>query len=492
MYIVAHPDDSLVFQSPSLLQNIQSNSYVRTVHLTAGDDGLDESYWGEREAGLEAAYAQIAGAANSWTISSLAGSHQIVLDTLNAQPQITLVFMRLPDGGFADGTGTAMYGYQSLMQLWQGTESTITAVDGLSSYSLQDLINTLASMMSSFQPQLIATQDFVNTFGDGDHMDHYATANLAQSAHEMFTSPHNFVGYEGYPTASLAANVSGNLLATKQAVFYTYGGFDYMTCSSAASCSTTPYAAWLERQYTVGSEPVGVVANAGFVQSVDSGVIAQLDGSMSSEQNGLPLTYLWTQTAGSAVTLSSTTVVGPTFTAPTGPASLTFSLVVSNGSQSSAPSTVTITVAAPVGTDTNVALLATATTSSQNTSTGQLASSAIDGVISGYPDDDTAEWATVSGGVGSWLLLTWAESHTIDHVVLYDRPNLDDQITSGTLTFSDGTSVSFGSLPNDGTTGLTVSFPAKTTTSLTMTVTGVSSTTLNIGLSEIQAWGVPD
>jgi hypothetical protein len=31
---------------------------------------------------------------------------------------------------------------------------------------------------------------------------------------------------------------------------------------------------------------------------------------------------------------------------------------------------------------------------------------------------------------------------------------------------------------------------AITTTALLMTVTGVSSTTLNIGLSEIEAWGV--
>jgi hypothetical protein len=231
-------------------------------------------------------------------------------------------------------------------------------------------------------------------------------------------------------------------------------------------------------------------ASAGTAQSVASGASVSLDGSGSSDPNDLALTYAWTETAGSAVTLSSATIVNPTFTAPTGPASLTFSLVVSNGSQSSAPSTVTITVAAASGADTNVALVATATTSSQNTSTGQLASSAIDGVISGYPNDDTAEWATVSGGVGSWLLLTWATSYTLDHVVLYDRPNLNDQITSGTLTFSDATSVSFGSLPNDASSGLTVNFPAKTTTSLKMTVTGVSSTSLNIGLSEIQAWGV--
>jgi hypothetical protein len=134
MYIVAHEDDSLLFQSPSLLQNIQSNACVCTVHLTAGDNGLGESYWSDREVGMEAAYAQMAGVADSWTVSSLTiGSHQIVLDTLTAQPNITLVFMRLPDGNSGNGTGTAMYDYQSLMQLWQGTESTITAVDGSTS-----------------------------------------------------------------------------------------------------------------------------------------------------------------------------------------------------------------------------------------------------------------------------------------------------------------------------------------------------------------------
>ena len=74
--------------------------------------------------------------------------------------------------------------------------------------------------------------------------------------------------------------------------------------------------------------------------------------------------------------------------------------------------------------------------------------------------------------------------------MLFDRPNTNDQITSGTLTFSDGTSVTFGALPNAGTTGLTVTLPkAVNTTTLKMTVTGVSSTTLNVGLSEIQAFG---
>jgi hypothetical protein len=53
--------------------------------------------------------------------------------------------------------------------------------------------------------------------------------------------------------------------------------------------------------------------------------------------------------------------------------------------------------------------------------------------------------------------LRWSSPQTIDQVVLFDRPNSDDQVISGTLTFSDGTSVQVGTLDNGGG-ALTVSF----------------------------------
>jgi hypothetical protein len=71
-------------------------------------------------------------------------------------------------------------------------------------------------MINSFNPQTISTHDFVGTFGDGDHMDHYATAFITLAAHQVYTTSHNFIGYVGYPSTSLAANVTGELLAIKQ------------------------------------------------------------------------------------------------------------------------------------------------------------------------------------------------------------------------------------------------------------------------------------
>jgi LmbE family N-acetylglucosaminyl deacetylase len=371
MYIVAHPDDSLIFQSPSLLQNIQNGLNVFTVHLTAGDDGLGESYWGDRELGIEAAYAFMAGVGNNWTTSALTvGSHQIVLDTLTAMPNVTVAFMRLPDGGYPDGDGTALYNYQSLMQLWQRSESSITAVDESTSYVFQDLINTLASMMSSFQPQLIVVQDYVNTFGDGDHMDHYAAAQFAQSAHDLYSTTHSFVGYMGYQITALAANVSGTLLSTKQSTFYSYGSFDSMTCSSEASCASTTYGPWLLREYIVGSVPTidMPIASAGPGQVVGLGSVVELDGSTSSDPNDQSLTYSWTQTGGSTVTLSSPSAAQPTFTAPASSQTLTFSLLVANSTEVSAASSVTISV----GTPSNVALVAGSSSSTKVETTGAL------------------------------------------------------------------------------------------------------------------------
>jgi hypothetical protein len=91
-------------------------------------------------------------------------------------------------------------------------------------------------------------------------------------------------------------------------------------------------------------------ADAGQPQTVPSGIAVTLDGSLSSDPNGLPLTYAWTQVdTTNLVTLSSPSVARPTFTAPTVPSGSTpvvlhFQLVVSDSRGPSAPASVAITV----------------------------------------------------------------------------------------------------------------------------------------------------
>lgn len=234
------------------------------------------------------------------------------------------------------------------------------------------------------------------------------------------------------------------------------------------------------------------VANAGQNQTVAAGATVQLSGATSQDPEGQALGYHWTQVSGSTVTLSSATSATPTFTTPANLAQNSvygFSLVVDDGVHESAPATVQITVIAAVQTSQNVAPNATVTASSQNSADGQLATKAVDEIIDGFPGNYTREWATNGQRVGAWIDLNWAAPMTIDRVVLFDRPNGDDQITGGTLTFSDGSSVNVGALNNNGT-ATTVTFSARTVTSARLTVTSVSGSSLNVGLAEMQVFTV--
>ncbi len=88
-------------------------------------------------------------------------------------------------------------------------------------------------------------------------------------------------------------------------------------------------------------------ADAGAPQTVNEGSVVILDGSLSGDPDGDALTYAWTQLAGPAVSLNLSNPVQPVFTAPnvsSGGAVLRFQLIVNDGSLSSAPSTIDITV----------------------------------------------------------------------------------------------------------------------------------------------------
>ena len=85
---------------------------------------------------------------------------------------------------------------------------------------------------------------------------------------------------------------------------------------------------------------------------------------------------------------------------------------------------------------------------------------------------------------GAWIQLKWSSPVSVSKVILYDRPNLTDNVKSGTLLFSDGTSLSVGQLPNDAKTGYTVTFATKTISWVKFTVG--SAVGQNIGLAEFQ------
>jgi LmbE family N-acetylglucosaminyl deacetylase len=359
MNIVAHQDDDLIFQNPDLLEAIAAGDCVRTVYVTAGDAGLGEPYWREREEGARAAYAVMAGVANSWTKSeATVAGHTLHLATLTGKPTVSQVYLRLPNGG-SSGAGYAATGFKSLPKLWRSKNpepasltpiTELSALDGSATYNYEGLLGTLEALIAEFEPEVISTQNFTVEFGTGDHADHITVAKLTRIAANAWTTTHVLRSYMDYETKNSPINVFEPQLAKKLSAYYAYATHDSNeACASQAKCEEpfySDYWAWLHRQIVV-SETSVPGANAGPDQAVASKAAVTLDGSGSSDPLGHALSYEWKQTGGTTVTLSNSKAVKPTFTAPTGPASLTFSLVVKSSEASSKADSVAVSVAGP-------------------------------------------------------------------------------------------------------------------------------------------------
>lgn len=143
-------------------------------------------------------------------------------------------------------------------------------------------------------------------------------------------------------------------------------------------------------------------------------------------------------------------------------------------------------VAGPGGTGLNLALNASVLPSSQNDADSQTAVKAIDGVIDGYPGDSSKEWVVWMEASDGWIELHWDTAQTVSSVKLYDRPNTGDNILSGRLEFSDGSTVAVGALNTDGS-ATEVAFSSRTITWVRFTILTTSSWACGLAEFEVYA-----
>ncbi len=253
MQVVAHQDDDLLFMNPDVQDSIKAGRCIRTVYVTAGDAGEQSGYWGGREQGAKAAYAQMVGVANNWydEKQDLDG-HTVSVAYLNDAPQISLVFLRLPDGNM-NGSGFAGHKYQSLTKLLDGSIATIASVDGSASYSPDQLQASIYTIMQTDQTTEIRTQASNNVL-DGDHADHHAVGTLTDRATSRYQAGSqqipNAVHYLGYPDKLLPINLTTDQVGIKQTTFLTYAKFDGAVCQTVFECNQSyTYGNYILRRY---------------------------------------------------------------------------------------------------------------------------------------------------------------------------------------------------------------------------------------------------
>ena len=145
----------------------------------------------------------------------------------------------------------------------------------------------------------------------------------------------------------------------------------------------------------------------------------------------------------------------------------------------------------PLKDSSNIAPQAKVTASS--TYKGYSAEAVIDRAVGGYPEDISAEWASNGEKASASLQLSWDKAQTINRIWLFDRPNMHaDQVTAGTLIFSDGGKINVGELPDDASAAKEITFGPKEVIWLKFVVTSVKPETQNIGLAEIAVFTAED
>jgi len=264
MQIVAHTDDDLIFLSPDFMRDIQAKRCVQTVYTTAGEAGEGPAYWKSLEAGIRASYAKMAGVADSWTTSDAGVPNRpLTMQTLNGAPNVSVVFMRLPDG-FPNGLGSAAYNSQSILKLWDGRLSSIRPVDNAATFTKTQFQTALNRLVANFQPTAFRTQDWTGSYKNPyDHSDHWATAKFAQLASRSYTGPHTALAYDAYVIDEYPQNVTGAELTAKVDTFVRFADFDMYICSSPGEgCPDSPYDEWLKRQYITAIEWTGNAAKS--------------------------------------------------------------------------------------------------------------------------------------------------------------------------------------------------------------------------------------
>ena len=306
IYVTTHQDDDLLFMNPDIERSIRSGHPTRVV-FTMAAGSPDLATWQAREHGAYTPYMMMANAsydiytdaATYWTC----GSHSyngfaVRLCTLTQNPNVSLVFLRMPDGGLS-----SLWATTSGEPFYVTPKSTLTTADGAITYTRSAFIATLAAILSDFAPARIGSMDGTFAYGD-DHQDHVASALFTLEARHLFGGAgvetrvyrgYSVDGADYYSTpAAEAENLSASEYAEKRAVMVAYGG-GFPTGDS--------YDRWCHRRYAISSISGGLgplAESTGACLDVQGGVTTDGTAIIATTCNASPA-QAWTVTADARV-----------------------------------------------------------------------------------------------------------------------------------------------------------------------------------------------
>lgn len=193
LYVSTHPDDWQLFMNPNAYYDLQNpDNKVIFLHTTAGDAGCGigcTSYYLAREEGSKRAIRFLCNAINpdlpqgdemNKTHVLINGHLLLRFSYANA----VAYFLRLPDGNLT-GVGYPIHDHASLKHFYEGTTSTLSAIDKSTTYlSLEDLVKTISGIVDyeSDTPNLTSFNiaDTNVDINPGDHSDHLHSSLILQ------------------------------------------------------------------------------------------------------------------------------------------------------------------------------------------------------------------------------------------------------------------------------------------------------------------------
>jgi len=418
-----HPDDDILLASGIVYRAAERGENVRIVYMTNGDyTGVTMGYTRQGEAEVAQAYLGV--------------------------PEDKLIFLGYPDGYLntlyvlytgvddefiAPNGQSTTYGNQGLGSMDYHTYKFGSAA----SYNRFNILKDLKDIISDFKPDHVFTTSEFD--GHTDHSTTYKLLKLAilsvQNIDSTYTPTiHKTIVWHIYPPDWPNPIDPTEYFSEIPDLFIDTGlnWSDRESIDVPLSMQSTNYATnpkhlaisaeesqsglfwflytfihkdeifWTENIVGTNRPPVPA---AGFEQTVNEGVTVYLDGSGSDDPDGPPLFFQWTQIGGIPVSLSNPAIANPNFIAPTNltqNATLTFQLIVNDGSLFSIPDLVNIRVNRATTTTTTIrptttTTQPTTTTSVSTTTTSQPTTTTTVGPTTSFSDN-------FSGNLDNWTV----------------------------------------------------------------------------------------